>query len=75
MEREEFPHEPDRKLHYQWQHSMEGVDQTYIEWLESELKTMQPFRDAFEAVERIIIERGINIDTKKIRQDSGYRWR
>jgi hypothetical protein len=63
--KDEYEYTPDTALFFEYQHSMEGIDQSYAEWLESELKTAREFQQGFEAMELLYIKHGI--DTQGIR--------
>lgn len=64
------PHQIDPKLYGLFSHSFESLDLTYLEWLESEFKSVYPFRAMFEQLEFLIIQHGYDIDTKEIRKNA-----
>lgn len=58
--------DPDPILRAEYDMSMEGIDQTYIQWLETQLKVAREFQRRFEAMELLCIKHGI--DTSEVRK-------
>lgn len=61
-----YEYTPDTKLFYEYKTSFEGMDQSYAEWLETELKVAREFQRRFEAMELLCIKHGI--DTSEVRK-------